>query len=117
MTDRRPKLLHDIRNCGLAIQAFVQGRTRADYEQNLMFRSAVERQFEIIGEATRRLTVVDAAFAVRIDQSSDIISFRNMIAHGYDVLDNSIVWGVIEDDLPRLMTSVNTLLAELEPKP
>lgn len=114
MADRRSKLLRDVLAAGAAIESFVHGRSFDDYERDLMLRSATERQFEIIGEAVRRLLVSDSAFATRIDHVHTIIAFRNIIAHGYDALDSKIVWGVIEDDLGALMASVRSLLNELD---
>lgn len=53
------KLLEDILHAGGAIQQFVAGLNREAYINNLLLNSAVERQFEIIGEAIRRLSRVD----------------------------------------------------------
>ncbi|MDZ4790818.1 MAG: DUF86 domain-containing protein [Hyphomicrobiales bacterium] len=78
---------------GEAIQRFSAGKSFDDYSGDLMLRSAVERQFEIIGEALKRLTELDADLAARISERRTIIGFRNFIAHGYDVVDDSIVWG------------------------
>ena len=113
MANRRAKLLRDILDAGRAIEQFTTRRSLADYRADLMLRSAVERQFEIMGEALRRLHSEDALFAARITRSSEIISFRNVIAHGYDVVDSMVVWGIIEEDLPALMIEVQALLAEL----
>ena len=110
MPDRRAKLLQDILDAGGAIRSFTTGRTLSDYGGDLMLSSAVERQFEIVGEALRRLTAVDAVMASRISHHQTIIAFRNIIAHGYDALDNTVVWGVIEDDLPSLVAETQALL-------
>lgn len=113
MADKRAKLLQDVAVAGQAIGDFISGKSLADYRANLMMRSAVERQFEIVGEALRRLHALDPVFAARITRSSEIISFRNVIAHGYDVVDAMVVWGIIEDDLPALAVEVQALLDEL----
>ncbi len=112
MADKRAKLLRDIADAGGAIGEFTAGKSLSDYRGNLMMRSAVERQFEIVGEALRRLHATDPEFAGRITRSSEIISFRNVIAHGYDVVDPTVVWGIVEEDLPALMAEVSALLAE-----
>lgn len=114
MADRRAKLLQDVEDAGQAIGNFTSGKSLAAYRASLMMRSAVERQFEIVGEPLRRLHAVDPTFAARITRSNEIISFRNVIAHGYDVVDAMVVWGIIEDDLPALMTEIGALLAELK---
>jgi len=112
MPHNAAKLLHDIVQAGRAIRGFSEARTIQDYRQDLMFRSAVERQFEIIGEALNRLGRVDPNLLGRIDDHQKIIAFRNIIAHGYDVLDEAIVWQVVEDYLPRLLEQVQQLLDE-----
>lgn len=105
------KLLQDLLDAGRAIERFVDGRTIEDYDDDLMLRSAVERQFEIIGEACRRLTSLDATLSSRLPSMPRIIAFRNIIAHGYDVVDSLIVWQIIQDDLPQLLQCATEALA------
>ena len=54
MNDQAKKRLHDAMAACRAIQQFTDGRSFAEYEQDLMLRSAVERQLEIIGDPYRR---------------------------------------------------------------
>lgn len=75
-------------------------------------RSAVERQFEIVGEALGQLARVDAAMAERIPNLREIIAFRNILIHGYAVIDRARVWRVIEEDLPRLRATLEELLPD-----
>lgn len=79
-----------------------------------MLRSAVERQFEIIGEALNQLRRIDPALAARIPGLGRVIGFRNVLIHGYDEIDSPGVWRVVETDLPPLRDRVAGLLAELE---
>lgn len=74
-------------------------------------RAAVERYFITIGEALYRIVNNDPDAASRIEDFPHIIGFRNRIVHGYDVIDNTIVWGIIEQELPRLHDQVVTLPA------
>ena len=109
---RDPKsLLWDAREAAEAIGAMTVGKAFADFDRDIMLRSAVERQFEIIGEALARLARVDIATAELIPDLRDIIAFRNILIHGYAVIDRRRVWRVVEDDLPRLRTTLNELLA------
>ena len=114
MVDKRLKSLQDILDAGRAIQLFARDRTVADYRSDLMFRSAVERQFGIIGEALRRVDAVDGAALQHISEARRIIGFRNIIAHGYDGLDDATVWQAITDKLPLLLTEAAALLAKFE---
>ena len=111
------KLLEDIRQAAEAIGEFTADQTLQDYASNAMLRSGVERQFEIIGEALNRLSKLDSATAVRIGDYQRIISFRNILIHGYDLVDDNLVWEVIQDKLPTLRRQVQTLLDEPEDLP
>lgn len=97
------KLLQDVLSAGCAIEQFIAGQTLRDYSIDLMLRSAVERQFEIIGEALKRLAAIDPKLTACLGPFERMIAFRNVIAHGYDVLDHAIVWQVVHENLPELL--------------
>ena len=75
------KFLYDIRQAAERLGRFAEGKTLNDYRTNDMLRSAVERQFEIIGEALGQLLKVDAATAQKIAEHHRIIAFRNILIH------------------------------------
>ena len=75
-----------------------------------MLRQAVERNFEIIGEAIKRRAHHDPDTASRIGSHAQIIAFRNVLIHGYDLVDHALVWNVIELQLPALQRDVESLL-------
>ena len=104
------KLLYDIQQAAALITKFVAGKTLADYSGDPLLRSAVERQFEIIGEAFAGLRRVDPALAAGIPDLPRIIAFRNVLSHAYATVDARLVWGVVENDLPRLQTAITQLL-------
>jgi uncharacterized protein with HEPN domain len=75
-------------------------------------RSAVERQFEIIGEAINQLSRIDPNTAAQIDEYQRIIAFRNILIHGYAQLDDRIVWDLLQTRLPTLYRQAKELLGE-----
>lgn len=112
MDNRAKKLLFDVLVSARSIREWCEGRSYSEYEQDRQLRRAVEREFEIIGEALNRLSQADPTTAARIAGLNRIVSFRNRIIHGYDAVDDATVWGVAESHLPRLVTEVEGLLQE-----
>jgi uncharacterized protein with HEPN domain len=75
--------LWDVRQAADSIAVFVQGRSLAHYITDLMLRSAVERQFEIAGEALNRLSREAPELAARLPNLRRAIAMRNALIHGY----------------------------------
>ena len=112
MEDDILKHLYDIREAAFAISRFVSGKTFDDYELDELLRSGVERKFEIIGEALNRIGRDEPPILDKIREYRNIVSFRNILVHGYDSIDNRIVWGIVEDDLGNLLADVQRLIAQ-----
>jgi len=108
------KLLEDLRRAADLIVQFTAGRPFEDYQTDALLRSAVERQFEIIGEALGRLARSDARVAAQIKDYRRIIAFRNILVHGYDAVDDAVVWDIVQRDLPALQRQVEGLLQQDE---
>ena len=105
--------LWDVREAAVAIQSFTAGMDAAAYAANGMAQAAVERKFEIIGEALNQLSKLDAALAARIPDLPQIIAFRNQLIHGYATVNDGTVWNVTQNALPPLISAVQTLLNDL----
>lgn len=105
--------LWDARRAAGLIEQFVSGRTWHDYQHDPMLRSAVERQFEIIGEALNRLSQLDPSLAAKIDGLPRIVAFRNVLIHGYATIDDTIVWEVATRRLSTLVERLTDLLGEV----
>jgi uncharacterized protein with HEPN domain len=104
------KHLEDVRQAAELVREFVAGRTLEEYGGNAMLRSAVERQFEVIGEALNRLKREAPELMTQIPDHPRIIAFRNILIHGYDVVDDGVVWDVAIVHLPDLLSQVGELL-------
>lgn len=101
------KWLYDANKASQTIREFLKEKEFESYSTDRMLRSAVERQFEILGEALKRIRDKDEEFLeTSITGWRGAISFRNILAHGYEHIDDDIVWGIITDDLPGLIESI-----------
>lgn len=112
MQPRTRASLFDIAHAALGIAEFVEDKSLDDYREDLMLRSAVERQFSIIGEAMTRIRKADPAMAERISEFDRVISFRNVLVHNYDNIDDKITWKIIHEKLPILSSEVQAMLNE-----
>ena len=105
--------LEDILESIARIDEYTNGKTFADYEQEAMLRDAVERRFELIGEAMRSLDELkDDSTAGDITNYKRIIGFRVVLAHRPHRVENDLVWSFIEGELPILRKEVEALLRE-----
>ncbi len=116
MQPKTPKLLDDIRDSAGFIRQCTQDIALETCRADRTLRQAVERNFEIIGEAVTRLARIDPESAGRIGDYPQIIAFRNLLIHGYDLIDDAQVWQVITQDLPRLERQVIELLRPWQPE-
>ncbi len=92
---------------------FTAGKMFTDYAADPLVRSAVERQFEIVGEALRVALQHQPELADKITDARAIIAFRNQLTHAYSGVDHATVWGLLERRVPQLRTEVARLLATL----
>ena len=106
------KLIWDAQQALQRIQRFVARKDFAAYQTDELLRSAVERQFEILGEALNQLSRLDPNMAEKIPDLPRIVAFRNILIHGYACVDDRLVWGVVESRLKPLLDVVAALLSE-----
>ena len=106
------KYLWDALHGADLLHEFGEGKSFADYQASALLRSGVERQFEVIGEALNQLSRADPDLANRIPELSRIVAFRNVLIHGYAVVDDGLVWEALVEKLPSLRKVLRELLAE-----
>lgn len=100
---------------GALIQRFVAGLSFETYVEDARTRLAVERSFEIIGEALNRTARLDPELPKVLPDCRKIISFRNILAHGYDGIEDKLVWGIVEGALSDLLAQVSQILGGDQP--
>ena len=105
MNDEIQKYLFDIHESICSIETYLgDQRNFFVYKENKMLRRAVEREFEIIGEAMSR--IVKLIPDIPISEKHRIIGMRNRVIHGYDKIDDEIIWGTIIRHLPNLKIEI-----------
>ena len=104
------KYLYDILEACKLITQFAENKTIDQYRSDSLVRSAVERQFLIIGESLQQMLKRFPDMAEQITDYRDIINFRNILVHGYDSVEDDVVWGLIQSHLPILRKEVETLI-------
>lgn len=103
------KYVYDIDHAAELLHSFVSGKSLRDYLADQLLQSAVERPFEIIGEAIGQLAKVDLSVAEQISGFRRIIAFRNILIHGYAEVDDQLVWDIVETRLPELRLDIANL--------
>jgi len=111
--DRVRQRLRDLLdNTELAARLVARGRSA--YEADEALRLASESILTRLGECVDRIDKVDPNFVrdhpeLELRQVKDS---RNVLAHGYDIVDYSLVWAILETNIPAVAASVRHLLAE-----
>ena len=109
MNNEINKYLSDILSSIEAIDIHLGGKKDfLFYTSNNTVKRAVERELEIIGEATNRILKINPDFPIA--QARVIVGLRNRVIHSYDAVDDNLVWRVISKDIPVLKAEVETLL-------
>jgi len=102
--------LVDVLDSCLFIQTSCSARTFDDYQEDRMFRRAMEREFEVVGEALKRIRDDEESIYDSITHAASIVGFRNRLAHGYDSIDDALVWGVVSGHVPLLISEIEAIL-------
>lgn len=110
MNNETKKNLIDVLQAAEEIETFVRGMDFKAYQTNVVTQRAVERDFEIIGEALNRIKNTDNELLESISEHRRIIGFRNILIHGYDIVDAGIVWKAVTEHLPILVREIEEIL-------
>ena len=115
MSAELTRRLHDALHACDEAQAFVGDLTFATYLERSMVRSAVERQLEITGEALNHASRLDPKLASRVPELSRVVGMRNRLIHGYDRVDDELIWDAVKYRIPALRARLQALLDSSEP--
>lgn len=103
-------LLWDAADAARHAIEFVEGKTQEEFIDDSLTVAAVERMLEKLGEALNQLRRLDPIVASKIPGLTDAIGMRNIIAHEYGSVNYVILWDTVVNDLPGLVTEVQSLL-------
>jgi len=109
--ETRQRLLDALISCR-AIRHYTIGIDFAAYRRDSQLRDAVERRLGIIGEALNRAKTLEPTLPEQIPELRQIVGLRNRVIHGYDAVDDQIVWDVVQNKLPALQARLSELLRE-----
>jgi uncharacterized protein with HEPN domain len=112
MKNETRQLLLDVLLSCRAIGRYTAGYDFTAYEGNEMVRDAVERRLGIIGEALNRAAVLESNLTETIPELRQVVGLRNRVIHGYDAVDDEIVWDIVKNKLPSLDAQVAMILQE-----
>ncbi|MCK4981491.1 MAG: DUF86 domain-containing protein [Victivallaceae bacterium] len=112
MQNKINKYLFDIKESINAIENYIKDEMEYEaYSNDRKTRRAVEREFEIIGEAMNRINKLNSD--IQISNKRQIIDMRNKVIHGYDMVNDLVVWGTIKKYLPILKTEIQKKLESI----
>ncbi|PXA03666.1 hypothetical protein DDZ13_10235 [Coraliomargarita sinensis] len=110
MPRKLEKLLEDARGACHELRSFTQGKTYEDLLDDRGLQLILERLFEVLGEALFRLRNLDEGSFEQITDGHRIIGTRNLLAHGYDIVDHEILWAAVQSSLTPLEEDLERLL-------
>lgn len=109
MNNNSPKHFYDALAAARSIASFTRNKSFGDYCADDLLASAIERKFEIIGEALNRIKRTAPEDLNLISDWSAIIGFRNVLAHAYDHVEDSVVWGIVEQQIPKFVEELESI--------
>jgi len=112
--ERDSGYLWNLMEAGRRIQEFTAAVTFNEYVLHALLPSAVERQFEKMGEAARKVSTSFRTEHPEIPWKR-IVGLRNILTHRYYAVDNAQIWTIIHDELPPVLDVVGRLLPPLPP--
>jgi len=86
-----------------------------EYAEDAFLRGGVERRFKIIPEALKRTLLAEPGLGLRFPEADELYRFRNILAHGYHIVDHAKVWTIIRQDVPALRDKSDQILSERPP--
>lgn len=98
--------LRHIRNAAETAERFIEGRQRADLDDDEMLRLALTKLVEIVGEAAKRVGA-EARSRYPAARWADAARMRDRLVHHYFDIDLDVLWATVTEDLPSLLRGLD----------
>ena len=109
MNDADASRLRHMLDASRAVQKFVLGKTRDSLDTDQQIEFALEKAFEIIGEAAGKITQATREEYPQIAWKQ-MIGMRNILIHGYMDIDRDQVWKAVADAIPVLTAQLEKII-------
>ena len=116
MPRRHLSFLEDMRVAAQRVRRYTKDSTFESYEQNQEKIDATLHNLEIIGEAAKNIPEDVRASYPNIPWRN-MARFRDVLAHHYFGIDLETVWDIIENELPALLSELDTAIKNEENQP
>ncbi len=97
--------LADMSEAGEKVLRYTKGMDAASFASDEKTRDAVLRNLEIAGEAAKRIPAAERAHLTHVDWRR-IAGFRDIVAHAYFGIDDAILWDIVHNKIPELLTAL-----------
>jgi uncharacterized protein with HEPN domain len=104
-------LLQDMLDYGGRAEAHMGTMSKPEYRNDWLRRDAVERCLIVVGEALNQARQQRPELASRITSAQRIVDFRNIVVHGYAMIEPEVVWDIVRVHLPVLLDEVRMIRA------
>ena len=88
-----------------------QGKSRADLDNDRLLNLSLTRLLEIMGEAANRVPEETRSQFPQLPWVQ-MIGLRNRLIHGYDQVDFDILWNIVKQDLPDLISQLEEFVQD-----
>ena len=111
--DDRIRLQHML-DAACEALSFVQGRRRGNLDSDRLLVLGLVKAIEIIGEAAAQVSDSTQAEVPSIPWE-DIVGMRHRLVHAYFDVNLDILWRTVQDDLPPLVSAIESVLTKHQP--
>ncbi|MBE0697511.1 MAG: DUF86 domain-containing protein [Anaerolineaceae bacterium] len=93
----------------LQAREILSGKDRIDYDQEVVLRLALTHLIQVIGEAAQQVSKEFQNLYPQVPWR-EIIGMRHRIVHDYLNVDEDVVWEVVQNDLPKLVIILDSII-------